>query len=639
MCRPVHIARAVMGFRYLLSLVTAISIASTSIAQCTNSIAFATVAAPTTNTPLVISTCTYQTEYNTITGVVAGATYTVTSSCGGYITVRRGTYNGAVVANGNTPLSFTAPVAGTYYLHFNTNAACGTATNCCTTTITCTSCAGPAPCAAVNIPSLPVTGQSLTCHSSNLISSLNASFCGSGSTLYLGGNEALYTVTPTTSANYQISYNGQSYSSIWVYSGACPAAGGLCQGSISGIGTSQSLTIAMTAGTTYWILFDTWPSPPSPCPGTFSIAVSTVPPPAVASDCNQAVNVCTNINFQIDPNGFGVTNEIPPLGSLGNPDYLGLDLAMSPWGTDNWGCLRSGELNSTWMVVNVLTGGSLTFTFGGLGTQTGFYDWIMYPYNTGTCAQVAANLVAPVRCNWNGVAFGGTGLAAPPPPGGDPTNYEPPLIVGTNTRWLICFSNWSSVTTAVPLQFGGTAVVSCSPLPIELLTFEASMEEHAVMLRWTTASELNASHFEVERSTDMLEWERIGSLHAMGSSSMAVDYAWKDEDAFTGTLFYRLRMVDHDETFAYSPVRTVIGPAHSPVCFPNPSDGVFIARVPKGSKIEVLDALGRQVTAHISAAGTDAIQVNIGHHVEGLYTVRVGGGSVLLTERMLVVRR
>ena len=164
-------------------------------AGCVNTVAFGTLAAPTTPVPQTISTCNYQTEYSTITGLVAGATYTVGNSCGGYITVRRTTFNGVLVAQGNAPLTFVAPVAGTYYIHYNTSAACGTATLCCTTTITCTSCTITPPvgaCTAVNIPSLPVTGQSLACHGSNLITAAYVtSLCGTASTLYLGGVEAL----------------------------------------------------------------------------------------------------------------------------------------------------------------------------------------------------------------------------------------------------------------------------------------------------------------------------------------------------------------------------------------------------------------------------------------------------------------
>jgi hypothetical protein len=95
--------------------------------QCTNTFAFGTVNAPTNGTPLQISSCNYQGDYSTINNVIAGNTYTIGNSCGGYVTVRRGTYNGTLVANGNAPLTFTATVSGTYYIHYNTNSSCGTA--------------------------------------------------------------------------------------------------------------------------------------------------------------------------------------------------------------------------------------------------------------------------------------------------------------------------------------------------------------------------------------------------------------------------------------------------------------------------------------------------------------------------------
>ncbi len=108
--------------------------------DCLNITSFGSAAAPIDGTVTTISTCNFQTEYATVTGIAAGQTYLAGSTCGGYITVRSGTFNGPVVAAGNAPLSFTATVSGTYYFHYNTNAACGTATACCTTTIACTSC-------------------------------------------------------------------------------------------------------------------------------------------------------------------------------------------------------------------------------------------------------------------------------------------------------------------------------------------------------------------------------------------------------------------------------------------------------------------------------------------------------------------
>ena len=593
---------------------------------CVNTTPYGSLAAPVTPAPQTITTCSFQTEYSTITGVVAGASYTVTSSCGGYITVRHTTFNGTLVAQGSAPLTFTATVAGTYFLHFNTSAACGTATLCCTTTIACTSCSITPPagaCTAASIPSLPVSGQPVACHGSDLISAAYvSSLCGTASTVYLGGAEALYTVTPTTTGSYAINYAGQNWSSIWVFSGACPASGGTCVGSVSSSTATQSLVVTMTAGVQYWIMFDTFPLPASPCPGTFSI--SNVPPPVVASDCNQAVNVCTNINFQIDPNGSGATYEIPPLGSFGNPDFLMGDLAYSPWGSDNYGCLRAGELNSTWMVVNVLTGGSLTFTFGGLGTQTGFYDWIMYPFNTTACAQVASNTLAPVRCNWNGVSYGGTGLASPVPAGGDPTNFEPPLTVGSLTQWLICFSNWSSVTTTVPLQFGGTAVVSCSPLPVELLVFDANVNGAAVELAWITGSEQNTSRFVVERSADGAQWTELATLHAAGSSDAPRLYKHVDQSPLPGDGYYRLRTLDLDGAESLSHVRMVRFNQTWTVA-PNPASGSFtIARAPVSGRFLLIDAMGREVPIAVTRGSSESATVDPLGAPPGVYQLRVG---------------
>ncbi|MBI4647216.1 MAG: hypothetical protein HY738_11680 [Bacteroidia bacterium] len=179
--------------------------------------------------------------------------------------------------------------------------------------------------------------------------------------------------------------------------------------------------------------------------------------PSIAGDCSDALNVCTDLGFQIDANGYGSINEIPPLGSLGNP------LNNNPGGSGNEGCLQIGESNSTWMIVNIAGDGNLEFNFGG-SSQSGYYDWIMYPYDENSCTNIPANLVAPVRCNWNAVSYGGTGLAATTPPGGNSGNFEPPLPVVCGEQYIICFSNYSSAVTNVPLQFSGSASVACLPL-------------------------------------------------------------------------------------------------------------------------------------------------------------------------------
>ncbi|MFY7742339.1 MAG: GEVED domain-containing protein, partial [Flavobacterium sp.] len=137
-----------------------------------------------------------------------------------------------------------------------------------------TTCAGAT---VLSAASLPIVGQALVCGTTNDLSATSVpAVCGGASNSYKGGNESLYRLTPTTTGNYVISIAGQTWTSIYVYAG-CPTAGGTCVGSVGTSASSKSLNATLTAGIEYFIWFDTWPSPASPCPGTFSI---TPPSPA-----------------------------------------------------------------------------------------------------------------------------------------------------------------------------------------------------------------------------------------------------------------------------------------------------------------------------------------------------------------------
>ena len=119
-----------------------------SFSQCTNTSSYGSAtASTTTGTAVTISSCSYQTEYSTISGLVAGNTYSINNSSGGCVTIHSGSSGGPVAAFGNVPLSFTPTAGGTYYFHWTVNCGgCATNTNCGTTTITLTSGVPPPPC-------------------------------------------------------------------------------------------------------------------------------------------------------------------------------------------------------------------------------------------------------------------------------------------------------------------------------------------------------------------------------------------------------------------------------------------------------------------------------------------------------------
>ena len=184
----------------------------------------------------------------------------------------------------------------------------------------------------------------------------------------------------------------------------------------------------------------------------FLISQSVFGQTSTASDCVDAVNICTNATFAIDPNGEGAVLELDG-NNVSNP-------TTNP-GSGNSGCLLAGELNSTWMVINVASSGILEFSFGTDGS-TGCLDWIMWPYSASSCNDIINNNLPPIRCNWNGMCEGFTGVASTLPPGGDPSNFEPGIPALAGEQYLICLSNYSSQTMNLPLNFFGTADVSCT---------------------------------------------------------------------------------------------------------------------------------------------------------------------------------
>ena len=275
---------------------------------CVNTSPYLTVAAPTTPGVLTISSCTYQSEYNTITSVTAGNQYRSTYNLGGWITVRHTTSNGTVVASGASPLTWTATVSGTYYVHYNTNSSCGTASSCGTTTIECLSCLPP-----------PAPSNDLVCNAT-LIScgqvisgtTVNATNSGTGENGVCGISQTQPGVW------YRVTGNGQlmtAYlcntawdSKISVFSGtSCSSL--TCVGGNDDYGptcatTSASYQWLSTNGVYYYILVHGYSSTSA---FQLGLTCSTPPPPDPTSITATSNTICVGQSTTLTANGASGT--------------------------------------------------------------------------------------------------------------------------------------------------------------------------------------------------------------------------------------------------------------------------------------------------------------------------------------------
>ncbi|MFH0895911.1 MAG: T9SS type A sorting domain-containing protein [Bacteroidota bacterium] len=95
------------------------------------------------------------------------------------------------------------------------------------------------------------------------------------------------------------------------------------------------------------------------------------------------------------------------------------------------------------------------------------------------------------------------------------------------------------------------------PLPVELLSFNATRDGQDVFLKWVTASEINNDFFTVERSSDGESFEIIGIISGSGNSNNVLEYSMHDINPLSGINYYRLKQTDFDGKFSYSNVVSV----------------------------------------------------------------------------------
>ncbi|MBN4051534.1 hypothetical protein JYU16_01845, partial [bacterium AH-315-M05] len=156
-----------------------------------------------------------------------------------------------------------------------------------------------------------------------------------------------------------------------------------------------------------------------------------------------------------------------------------------------------------------------------------------------------------------------------------------------------------TVTTFSPFTLG--SVSSANPLPIDLLSFDAKLNDDKVDLFWATASETNNDYFTIQRSVDGVDFENVTYVAGAGNSSHRLYYTAIDNDPYYGVSYYRLKQTDYDGKYEYSKVIAInylLNEDYNIAVYPNPSDGSFYVNI-KGNKddevlVVVIDVLGKE---------------------------------------------
>lgn len=258
-------------------------------------------------------------------------------------------------------------------------------------------------------------------------------------------------------------------------------------------------------------------------------------------------------------------------------------------------------------------------------SPVGFWDWI----NTaGSDDNVPVSVSIPdvsgfaLATNlrlvgWNGtewVALGTTGASAPD----DNNALSGTIPAGTSITAL-------AIGSIEP------------PLPVTLVSFTGKAVEKTVALQWATTEEFNASHFEVQRSSDARNFEPIGQADAKGDSKVIANYAFADQAPLAETNYYRLKQIDVDGTYAFSKTISILFDHGIKIkVYPNPVTDVLRVESSAGlQSLEVFGVDGSKVKgiaippdkASAAVSGTNFREINLRGQKPGIYVLIINGRS------------
>lgn len=240
------------------------------------------------------------------------------------------------------------------------------------------------------------------------------------------------------------------------------------------------------------------------------------------------------------------------------------------------------------------------------------------------------------------------------------------FTLGTTSNYVLLYragqsGNWTEVTNASSISGDrivfnsitltndgyytlGTRNFNVSPLPIELISFEAIYKNNNVVLNWSTASEKNNAYFTLEKSKNGLLFEAFERIKSLGNSSTRTDYISKDNDPGSGRMYYRLKQTDADGTFSYSNIVDLdISAEESIRVFPNPNTGSFQVHLFhfKGQTLHfrISDAAGKiyKTQTYFVTENDETLSSPLGEDLKpGLYLLLIEANAKSYRQKILI---
>ena len=177
-------------------------------------------------------------------------------------------------------------------------------------------------------------------------------------------------------------------------------------------------------------------------------------------------------------------------------------------------------------------------------------------------------------------------------------------------------------------------------LPLDLRSFIVQKQGTTAQLSWLTANEINTQYFDIEKSDDAQTWIKLGTQKAGDLKN----YHFNDEKAFAiaSIVYYRLKIVDNDGRFQYSPTRSLVNePKYKMRLYPNPAKDMVTIELSSATENAPIDVTVQDITGKMllmRRITTPQYQLDISQFPKGVYVVRANDkqGTYYVAEKLVI---
>lgn len=186
------------------------------------------------------------------------------------------------------------------------------------------------------------------------------------------------------------------------------------------------------------------------------------------------------------------------------------------------------------------------------------------------------------------------------------------------------------------------AFTFANSLPIRLTDFKAQWRDKDAYLWWTVDMEDNNDHFEVERSTNGIDFVTAGIVQSLGNTQTIRRYDFTDKAISGNILYYRLKQVDKDGQSTHSAIVILKrdAPEFTLAVFPNPTNGAFTLQLNGISNFEklqyqVYNLKGQLLQNNRIRAGNTLI--NLSQWSSGTYLVAILNENKIIHQLKIIL--